>query len=95
MYRIPVIAIATFGGSAQTIWELSATALATQEELNVMGLRPWFVARGHSFNPTWPVSKSCLAVPFWLQLLDYAVLQARDQIDLKFAIAWSSQPGMT
>jgi hypothetical protein len=42
MYRIPLIAIATFGGSAQTVWSLTAEeALWSEEERNLMGAPTW------------------------------------------------------
>jgi hypothetical protein len=42
MYRIPLIAIATFGGSAQTVWSLAAEeALWSEEERNLMGAPTW------------------------------------------------------
>ena len=42
MYRIPLIAIATFGGSAQTVWSLAAEeGLWSEEERNLMGAPTW------------------------------------------------------
>jgi hypothetical protein len=42
MYRIPLIAIATFGGSAQTVWSLAVEeALWSEEERNLMGAPTW------------------------------------------------------
>jgi hypothetical protein len=42
IYRIPLIAIATFGGSAQTVWSLAAEeGLLAEEERNLMGSPIW------------------------------------------------------
>jgi hypothetical protein len=41
IYRIPLVSISTFGGSAQTVWALSIRKLATDEERNLMGLPDW------------------------------------------------------
>jgi hypothetical protein len=41
LYRIPLVSISTFGGSAQTVWALSIRKLATDGERNLMGLPDW------------------------------------------------------
>jgi hypothetical protein len=41
MYRIPLVSIATFGGSAETVWQISADRLATDEESQVMSRPRW------------------------------------------------------
>ena len=40
-YRIPLISIATFGGSAQNVWALSLGNLVTEEERSIMGSPTW------------------------------------------------------
>jgi hypothetical protein len=41
LYRIPLISIATFGGSAQNVWALSLGNLVTGEEQRIMGSPTW------------------------------------------------------
>jgi hypothetical protein len=41
LYRIPLISIATFGGSTQNVWALSLGNLATEEERSLMGSPTW------------------------------------------------------
>jgi len=41
IFRIPLLAIATFGGSAQAVWALAGNALASEEDRNLMGMRAW------------------------------------------------------
>lgn len=41
MYRIPLISIATFGGSAQTVWAISVGTLANDVERKLMNLPGW------------------------------------------------------
>lgn len=41
MYRIPLVSIATFGGSAQTVWAISVGSLATDFERKLMNLPGW------------------------------------------------------
>jgi hypothetical protein len=41
MYRIPLVTVATFGGSAQTVWALSVGTPATEAERKLMGLPNW------------------------------------------------------
>lgn len=42
MYRIPLVSVAIFGGSAQTVWEISATkTLATEAERSWMNQPNW------------------------------------------------------
>jgi len=41
MYRLPLISIATFGGSAQNVWALSLGNLVTDEERRIMGSPTW------------------------------------------------------
>jgi hypothetical protein len=41
MYRIPLVSIATFGGSAQTVWAISVGTLATDNERKLMNLPLW------------------------------------------------------
>ena len=40
-YSIPLITIGSFGGSAQTVWALSASRLMTEDERKVMNLPTW------------------------------------------------------
>jgi hypothetical protein len=41
LYHIPLISIATFGGSAQNVWALSLGNLVTEEERRIMGSPTW------------------------------------------------------
>lgn len=42
MYRIPLVTIATFGGSAQTLWAISVGTLANDTERKLMNLPGWY-----------------------------------------------------
>src|SRR5262245_35137216 len=41
LYRIPLVSIATFGGSAQNVWALSLGNLVTEEERRIMASPTW------------------------------------------------------
>jgi hypothetical protein len=40
-YRIPLVSLAAFGGSAQTVWALSVGTLASEAERRLMGAQDW------------------------------------------------------
>lgn len=41
IYNIPLVTVATFGGSAQTVWALSVSKLTTEAEHTLMNLPTW------------------------------------------------------
>jgi hypothetical protein len=41
IFGIPLVTIATFGGSAQAVWALAGNRLASEEERNLMARRSW------------------------------------------------------
>ena len=41
IFTIPLVSIATFGGSAQAVWSLAGNSLASAEERNLMARRSW------------------------------------------------------